>query len=145
MAELYDGPTGGHFSGDTTTHKILRVVYYWPTLFKDADAHVRKCDTCQRSSGRQAKAVGPLKPVIISEPFKQWGIDIIGEINPNYSLQHKYILTTTDYFTRWVKSISLRKVYEDAIMDFLQDHIMTRFGVPISLVFIMLHIFHLLN
>ena len=24
---------------------------------------------------------------------------------------------------------------EDAIMDFLQDHIMTRFGVPISLVF----------
>ena len=24
---------------------------------------------------------------------------------------------------------------EDAVMDFLQDHIMTRFGVPISLVF----------
>ena len=62
-------------------------------------------------------------------------MDIIGEIKPKYSLQHKYILTTTDYFARWVEAISLRNVNEDAVMDFLQDHIMTRFGVPISLVF----------
>ena len=38
-------------------------------------------------------------------------------------------------YTRWVEAIPLRKVNEDAVMDFLQDHIMTRFGVPISLVF----------
>ena len=73
--------------------------------------------------------------VIIFEPFEQRVIDIIGEINSNSSLQHKYILTATDYFTRWVEAIPLRKVNEDAVMDFLQDHIMTRFGVPISLVF----------
>ena len=30
---------------------------------------------------------------------------------------------------------SITKVNEDAVMDFLQNHIMTRFGVPISLVF----------
>ena len=70
-----------------------------------------------------------------TKPFEQWGIDIIGEIKPNSSLQHKYILTATDYFTRWVEAISLRKVNEDAVMDFLQDHIITRFGVPIFLVF----------
>ena len=69
VAELHEGPAGGHFSGDSTTHKILRAGYYWPTLFKYAHAHVRKCDTCQRSGGRQAKAAGPLKPAIISEPF----------------------------------------------------------------------------
>ena len=69
VVELHDGPAGGHFSGDTTAHKILRAGYYWTTLFKYAHAHVRKCDTCQRSGGRQAKAAGPLKPAIISEPF----------------------------------------------------------------------------
>ena len=42
---------------------------------------------------------------------------------------------TTDYFTKWIEAIPLRKVNEEAVMDFLQDHIMTRFGVPISLVF----------
>ena len=72
---------------------------------------------------------------MITEPFEQWGMDIIGERKPNSSLQHKYILTATDYFTRWVESIPLRKVNEDAVMDFLQDHIMTKFGVPICLVF----------
>ena len=95
MAELHDGPAGGHYSGDTTAHKILRAGYYWPTLFKDAHAHVRKCDIFQRP-----KAAAPLKPMMISEPFEQWGLDIIEEIKPNSSLLHKYIPTTTDYFTR---------------------------------------------
>ena len=104
-------------------------------MFKDAHAYVRKHDTFQRSVGRQEKAIGPLQPVMVSEAFEQRGIDIIGEINPNSSLQHKYILTATKFFTRWVESIPLRKVNEDAVIDFLQDHIMTRFGVPISLVF----------
>ena len=72
---------------------------------------------------------------MITEPFEQREIDIIAEIKPNSSLQHKYILTATDYFTRWVKAIPFRKVNEDVVMEFLQDHIMTRFGVPISLVF----------
>ena len=80
ITELHDGPTGGHFSEDTTAHKILRARYYWPTLFKDVHAHVRKCDICQRCGERQAKAAGQLKPVMITEPFEQWGIDIIGEI-----------------------------------------------------------------
>ena len=72
---------------------------------------------------------------MITEPFEEWGIDIIGEINLNSSLRHKHILMATDYFTKLVEAIPLRKVNEDAVMDLLQDHIMTRFGVLISLVF----------
>ena len=52
ITELHDGPAGGHFFEDTTAHKILRAKYYWPTLFKDAHAHVIKCDACQRGGGR---------------------------------------------------------------------------------------------
>ena len=70
VKELHDSPDGGHFSRDTTTHKILRAGYYWSTLFKDSHAYVRKCDTCQRSGGRQAKAAEPLQPVIVFEPFE---------------------------------------------------------------------------
>ena len=47
VKELHDGLTGGNYSGDTTAQNILRVGYYCPTLFKDAHAYVRKCDTCQ--------------------------------------------------------------------------------------------------
>ena len=57
LQELHNGPTGGHFGGDTTAHKIIHVGYYWPTLFKDAHDYVRKCDTFQTASGRQRKPV----------------------------------------------------------------------------------------
>ena len=42
---------------------------------------------------------------------------------------------TTDYSRRWVEAIPLRKVNEDMVVNFLQENIMTMFGVPISLVF----------
>jgi hypothetical protein len=34
LSELHDGPMGEHYGGDTTTHKILRVGCYWPSIFK---------------------------------------------------------------------------------------------------------------
>ena len=97
---MHDGHAGGHFSGDTTAHNILKVGYYWPNLFKYAHAYVRKCHTCQRSGGRLAKATEPLQPVIISEPFEQWGIEIIREINPilHYNINiSSQILITSQY------------------------------------------------
>jgi hypothetical protein len=39
-------------------------------------------------------------PVKVETPFQQWGLDFIGEINPNSSGKNKWILTTTDYFTK---------------------------------------------
>jgi hypothetical protein len=35
LKELHYGYFGGHFVTRTTAHKILRVGYYWPTLFID--------------------------------------------------------------------------------------------------------------
>jgi hypothetical protein len=127
--------TGGHYGGDTTSHKILRVGYYWPTLFKYSHAYARKCQQCQKSVGREKKVSFPLQPVIIECPFQQWGLDVIGEINPNSSQLHKYILTTTDYFTRWSEAIPLKTINENQVTLFLESHIITRFGIPESLVF----------
>jgi len=52
----------------------------------------------------------PLQPVNIEQPFDQWGLDIIGEIIPHSSKQHRYILTATNYFTKWVEAVPLKTV-----------------------------------
>jgi hypothetical protein len=52
LRELHDGPVGGHFAGNTTTHKKLRGDYYWPTLFRDVHTYARNCKTCQMRTGR---------------------------------------------------------------------------------------------
>jgi hypothetical protein len=52
------------------------------------------------SAGREKRETIPLQPVIVSRPFEQWGLDIIGEITLISSKQKKYILNSTDYFTK---------------------------------------------
>ena len=47
------------------------------------------------------REVIPLHPILVYIPFMQWGLDVIVPTNPRSSQGHSYILTTTDYFTKW--------------------------------------------
>jgi hypothetical protein len=62
-------------------------------------------------------------------------LDIIGEITPSSSKLHKYILTATDYFTKWEKAIPLTHVSEKVVIQFIEQNLITRFSVPSVLVF----------
>jgi hypothetical protein len=135
LRELHDGPAGGHYAGETMAHKILRVGYYRPTLFIYSHSYSSKCKSCQLSVGREKRAVIPLHLVTISRPFEQWGIDVIGQITPNSLKQHEYILTATDYFTIWVEAIPLTQVNEKVVFQFLEQQLITRFGIPSVLAF----------
>ena len=116
LTELHDGPIGGHFSGETTAHKVLREGYYWPTLFKDAHAHARKCQICQVNAGREIRHAFPLQPLTVQNPFEQWGLDVVGEINPNSSQLHKYILMAIDYFSKWTEAIPLKVINDHEVI-----------------------------
>ena len=70
----------------------------------------------------------PLNPISVKAPFQQWGLDFIGEINPNSSGQHKWIITTANYFTKWIEAIPTRKATYAVIIDFLENNILERFG-----------------
>eukprot|EP00253_Pinus_taeda_P021580 PITA_21580 len=48
LKACHEGPCGEHFTDKETSHKILRMGYCWPSLFKDAKKYVRACDSCQR-------------------------------------------------------------------------------------------------
>jgi hypothetical protein len=39
---------GGHFTAKATTHKILRTIYYCPSIFKDSYKTAQACDECQK-------------------------------------------------------------------------------------------------
>ena len=107
-------------SQETKNSQNINIQYYWSTLFKDAHAYSRSSDTCQKSIGRE-KIVGvPLKPISIEQPSKQWGIYIINEINPHSSKKHRYIVTTTDYFTCSTEAIPLTKLNGEVVMIFLE-------------------------
>jgi transposase InsO family protein len=56
-------------------------------------------------------------------------LEFIGEIHPASSGQHKWILTATNYFTKWIEYIPTRNASHKVIIGFLED-IMERFGCP---------------
>jgi hypothetical protein len=56
-------------------------------------------------------------------------------INPTSSQQHKYIITTTDYFTKWSEVAPLKVVNTNQVISFVNSNIITRFGILECLVF----------
>lgn len=69
--------SGGHLSGLATTHKILRVGFFWPKIFKDCMNVVKICHACQIFREKMHTHPTPLFPVITKCPFTKWGVDFM--------------------------------------------------------------------
>jgi hypothetical protein len=63
-------------------------------------------------------------------PFRGWGMDMIGKINALSSKGHQYILAITDYFTKWVEAIPMKSVTSTDVINFINEHVIHRFGIP---------------
>jgi hypothetical protein len=100
IQEFHNGVCGGNFSQVETVHKIVRDGFYLPTMFKDSYEFVSKCIPCRTFSGKMKRIEMPLQKTMVEKPFVQWGLDVIGQINPKYGKAHSYIITTTEYFTK---------------------------------------------
>jgi hypothetical protein len=70
-----------------------------------------------------------LQPIKIEDFFAQWGLDVIGLINPKYNKDHSYILTATAYFTKWKEFLALKKVDYEQLITFLKDNVLLIVGI----------------
>ncbi|KAE8663807.1 Detected protein of unknown function [Hibiscus syriacus] len=57
----------------------------------------------------------PLHVMIAPWPFSIWGIDVIGQIFPNASNGHCFILVAIDYFTKWVEATSYANITQSTV------------------------------
>jgi hypothetical protein len=71
-----------------------------------------------------------MNPIIKPWPFRGWGMDMIGKINPPSSKGHQFILAIMDYFTKWVEAVPMKSVASRDVIQFVKEHIIHRFGIP---------------
>jgi hypothetical protein len=64
-----------------------------------------------------------MNPIIKSWPFRGWGVDLIGQIYPPSSKNHKFILVAIDYFTKWVETIPLKTMTSKEMIEFVKEYI----------------------
>ena len=132
--EFHKKDCGGHLFWKKTTYKFLRAGFYWSTLFPDIYKEVSTCHVCQLFEGKRKLKPLPLVLILGEAPFQHWGLEFTGEINHVSSRQHKWILTTTNFFTQRIEAIPTRQETDVVIIDFLLSHIFSRFGCPRKLI-----------
>ncbi|XP_040361811.1 uncharacterized protein LOC121049215 [Rosa chinensis] len=106
LREVHTGICGSHQAGPKMRWLLRRHGYYWPSILKDCIAFAKGC----------------------------WAMDLIGMIHPHSSLQHKFIIVATDYFTKWVEAEPLKEASGTTIRQFIFHNILCRFGIPEVLV-----------
>ncbi|GJU41073.1 reverse transcriptase domain-containing protein [Tanacetum coccineum] len=131
LAHCHSGPTGGHHSANVTAKKVYEAGFYWPSVFKDANEYVRRCDACQRSGNISSRNEMPQNNIQVCEVFDVWGIDFMGPFPQ--SRGNKYILVAVDYVSKWVEAQALPTNDARVVVKFLRS-LFARFGVPKALI-----------
>ena len=128
MDDCRSGACGGHLSRMATAQKILRVGYFWPSIFKYFHEAVNKFPPCQHFYPKKCSHPAPLHLIIAVGPFSKWGIDFM-HCNPTSTGRHGYIIVDMDYFTKWAEAMPTYAEDGKSVALFLFNHVITRFGV----------------
>ncbi|MCO5583139.1 hypothetical protein L7F22_037047 [Adiantum nelumboides] len=128
---LYGALCGGHFAQEITSRKILQAGFVWPNLHRDVQHWCKACKACQQAGDRKL-SYGPRFPIFAYGPFEKWGIDAIGPL-PRTSTDKQYILTATDYMTKWAEAASVAHITATNVSKFVLDYICSRFGTPLEI------------
>ena len=109
LEELHEGICGSHTGGRSLSHRANTQGYWWPSMRKEAQEYVKKCDQCQRFAPNIHQLGGVLNPLSSPWSFAQWGLDIVGPFLKAAG-NKRYLLVGIDYFTKWVEAEPLANI-----------------------------------
>ena len=100
---------------------------------KEAEEYIKKCDQCQIFAPNIHQPKGVLNPLSIPWSFAWLGLDIVG-LFPKAVGNNRHLLVGIDYFTKWVEVEPLANIRNVDAKKFVWKNIVTRFGVPRTLI-----------
>ena len=110
-------------------HKLLRPIYYWPSMDDDIAAICKRCTVCQLAKVRRQKLqtdFDSLSPQSTYKPRQHYGIDF-------YGLQGGEILVMVDLFTRETLLEWLPSRKQNLVVQIVMRRIIFERGVPFSI------------
>ena len=134
LAEFHEGVCGSHVGGRSLAHRAMTQGFWWPKMRNDAAEYVRKCERCQKHAHLIHQPTGHLNPISSPWPFAQLGLEILGPF-PRATGNRRLELVAVNYFTKWAEAEALANIRDVDVKRFVWKNIITRFGVPDTLIF----------
>nr|GEZ38293.1 reverse transcriptase domain-containing protein [Tanacetum cinerariifolium] len=103
IKEIHEGSCSMHAGPRSVVAKAIRLGYFLPTMHRDAQDMIRKCNDCQ-------------------------GIDIAGPF-PEGPGKVKFLIVAMDYFTKWIKAKAVATITDGQVKKFKWDNIVCRFAL----------------
>ena len=80
---------------------------------------ISSCDLCQRQNHKLRKTAATLHPIPVKdEVWHQLGMDLVGPL-PETAAGYKYIMTVTDYYTKWAEAAPIKDKTASSVADVL--------------------------
>ena len=116
----------GH-NGTHRTYILLRKLYYWKGLKPSVEKHIKMCYQCQRRN-KQVVKYATLHFDVATFPMQFISMDLIGELHPLTSREHRYALTVICMLIGYVFCVPLKtKAAEEVIQAYIEN-VYSKFG-----------------
>ena len=133
MKQIHEGVYGVHQVEIKIRWLIKRHGYFLPTILRDCINYSKGWQEFKKYGSIQRIPTVELHSIVKPWLFRGWAMDLIGKIYLASSKGHNFILVATDYFTKWVEAILLKKAEQKDVIQFFKGQIIHRFGVPQSI------------
>nr|GEZ58636.1 reverse transcriptase domain-containing protein [Tanacetum cinerariifolium] len=77
LKSCHEGPTEGHHGANLTAKKVFDAGFFWPTIYRDAHAMIKYCDTCQRQGKISQRDEMPQNAIQVYEIFDAYKNSLI--------------------------------------------------------------------
>ena len=109
LSVAHDNTAAGHLGVTKTKDRLLRH-FYWPIISKDVKEFCHSCDVYQCLGKGASSPPAPLHSLpLVSEPFCQIAIDIVGPLPVCKDMGNRFILTVLDLCTHYAEAIPLKQ------------------------------------
>jgi hypothetical protein len=100
VGEVYEGICVAHQLAHKMKWLLRRAGFYWSNMPNDCFRYYKGCESCQRFKNVQLAPAAMLHPIVKPWPFRGWDLDFVSQIHHSSSKGHRFVLVTTDYFTK---------------------------------------------